>query len=276
MQIVSVSSLKGGVGKSSVTLGLASAALADGVPTLVVDLDPHADATTGLGVHATSELNVGRVLARRSKPGAIRAVAVSSPWVTRETGDGGKRRLDVAPGSSASSPLDRSTYRAADLSRLVRALEGMAADYELVLIDCPPNLNALTRMAWAASTKVLSVAEPSLFSVAGTQRTMTAIAHFERDSPRAVGSAGVVVNRVHPDAREHRFRVDELNELFGPLLVAPVIPENQVWQRAQGSAWPIHRWPGADAEDLADRYTQILRGLLATGAPAEEHASAGE
>ncbi|MFC6257481.1 ParA family protein, partial [Kocuria oceani] len=50
MQIVSVSSLKGGVGKSSVTLGIASAALRAGVPTLVVDLDPHADATTGLGV----------------------------------------------------------------------------------------------------------------------------------------------------------------------------------------------------------------------------------
>ena len=54
MQIVSISSLKGGVGKSSVTLGLASAAMDDGHRALVVDLDPHADATTGLGAAATS------------------------------------------------------------------------------------------------------------------------------------------------------------------------------------------------------------------------------
>ena len=50
MQVVSISSLKGGVGKTSVTTGLASAALAAGIRTLVVDLDPHADATTALGV----------------------------------------------------------------------------------------------------------------------------------------------------------------------------------------------------------------------------------
>ena len=53
--VLSVSSLKGGVGKTSVTLGLASAALARGVPTLVVDLDPQADATTGLDVAALSD-----------------------------------------------------------------------------------------------------------------------------------------------------------------------------------------------------------------------------
>ena len=54
MQIISISSLKGGVGKTSVTLGLASAARAVGIPTLVVDMDPHGDATTGLGVSQES------------------------------------------------------------------------------------------------------------------------------------------------------------------------------------------------------------------------------
>ena len=62
MQVVSISSLKGGVGKTSITTGLASAALAAGIPTLVVDLDPHADATTALGVLPGDQLDIGRML----------------------------------------------------------------------------------------------------------------------------------------------------------------------------------------------------------------------
>ena len=53
-RIVSISSLKGGVGKTSITLGLASAALHGGLKTLVIDLDPHADASTGLDVAPTT------------------------------------------------------------------------------------------------------------------------------------------------------------------------------------------------------------------------------
>ena len=50
--------------------------------------------------------------------------------------------------------------------------------------------------------------------------------------------------------------------LFGALLVSQVIPDRPVWHRTQGAAWPIHRWPGADAADMAARFTSILRGLL--------------
>lgn len=62
MQVVSISSLKGGVGKISVTLGLAPAALAAGIPTPVIDLDPHADATTGLGISMKGQVNIGQLI----------------------------------------------------------------------------------------------------------------------------------------------------------------------------------------------------------------------
>ncbi|WP_144792867.1 ParA family protein [Kocuria palustris] len=269
MQIVSVSSLKGGVGKTSVALGLASAAMHDGHRALVVDMDPHADATTGLGAEARAGADVGSVLDGRVARSAARRAVVPSAWIERERaaqrdagGAEGAPRLDVLPGSSTSSRLDRSTFRGKDLDRLSRALDGLDPDYDLVLVDCPPNLSALTRMAWAASDKVLTVAEPSLFSVAGAQRTMTAIGQFEASSKRAVPSASVVVDKVVEDDAEHQHRVRELQELFGPLLVEQVIPDRAVWHRAQGAAWPIHRWPGAQAADMAGRFTTILRGLL--------------
>ena len=63
MHVLSVSSLKGGVGKTTVTLGLASAAFARGVRTLVVDLDPQSDVSTGMDIQVAGRLNVADVLA---------------------------------------------------------------------------------------------------------------------------------------------------------------------------------------------------------------------
>lgn len=276
MQIVSISSLKGGVGKSSVVLGLASAALDARIPTLVVDLDPHGDASTALGVHARAGHEVGTVL-RRPRKGALASVAEASPWtthpITPDTSTAGPRAwapdaarttrvpvLDVAPGSAASSHLDHAAYRPKDLKRLETALRGLDR-YELVLVDCPPTLSALTRMAWAASHKVLSVAEPSLFSVAGTKRTMTALAQFESSRIWAVPEAGVVINRVRGASQEQQHRLRELRDLFGPLVVDPVLPDLPVVQQAQGAAWPVHRWPGAEAAEIAGRFTAVLEGL---------------
>ncbi|MEG2579146.1 MAG: AAA family ATPase, partial [Glutamicibacter sp.] len=82
MHVVSISSLKGGVGKTSVTLGLASAALAAGIPTLVIDLDPHADASTGLGVRANGKQPIGQMLknARRAR---LQDQVVASAWQSK-------------------------------------------------------------------------------------------------------------------------------------------------------------------------------------------------
>ena len=63
MHVLTVSSLKGGVGKTTVTLGLASAAFARGVRTLVVDLDPQSDVSTGMDIQVAGRLNVADVLA---------------------------------------------------------------------------------------------------------------------------------------------------------------------------------------------------------------------
>ena len=63
MHVLSVSSLKGGEGKTTVTLGLASAAFAKGISTLVVDLDPQSDVSTGMDISVAGHLNIADVLA---------------------------------------------------------------------------------------------------------------------------------------------------------------------------------------------------------------------
>lgn len=259
-QIVSISSLKGGVGKTSVTLGLTSAALARGLRTLVVDLDPHGDASTGLGVPARPAEGVGTAASLRSpRKHPVARTAVPAGWLSLPGVEPGSR-LDVVLGSSGSSTFERLEPNAKNLSRLRTALAG-AQDYDLVLVDCPPSLNTLTMIGWAASEKVLAVAEPSLFSVAGTERTMRAIARFETHSEHQVRAASVVVNKVREDSEEHRYRIEEMQSMFGPLVVSPTIPEFPEWQQVQGSAYPIHLWPRT-GQEMRRSFDAILTGLL--------------
>ncbi|MBB5749212.1 ParA family protein [Micrococcus sp. TA1] len=269
MQIISISSLKGGVGKTSVTLGLASAAQAQGIPTLVVDMDPHADATTGLGVRQDAGTeDVGTLLSHPRRVSLTDHV-VASGWTGSTAApaadgdgaggpDGGAPRiLDVVRGSSRTSLYERPTTRQRELRRLTQLVEPVTR-YALVLIDCPPALNGVTRMAWAASTDVLLVAEPSLFSVAGTERTLRALDLFRKEYAQGVTSTGVVANRVRPASVEHQFRLGEMERMYGDRLLPVAIPEQGNWQQIQGAAWPVHAWPGEMAAQSAALFDELL------------------
>ncbi|GAA3316602.1 ParA family protein [Arthrobacter ramosus] len=262
VQVVSISSLKGGVGKTSVTTGLASAALAAGIPTLVVDLDPHADATTALGVQAGDQLDIGRMLKNPRKARLLDNV-VSSGWVDHPRGNGGGTALDVAVGSAYTGIYDRPDLGRRDLRRLSAVL-APAEKYELVLVDCPPSLNGLTRMAWSASDRVVLVAEPGLFSVAGTERTMRAIQLFRQEFAPQLAPAGIVANRVRPASSEHTFRLAEMESMFGELLLAPHIPEQANWQQIQGAAHAVHHWPGDSAKNTAKLFDSLLENMLSS------------
>lgn len=264
MQVVSISSLKGGVGKTSVTTGLASAALAAGIPTLVVDLDPHADATTALGVQPAEQLDIGRML-KSPRRARLAENVVTSGWIGQRpeaaAASNGHAVLDVAVGSAFTGIYDRPDLGRRDLRRLSAVLAG-ADSYELVLIDCPPSLNGLTRMAWNASNRVVLVAEPGLFSVAGTERTMRAIQLFRKEFAPQLAPAGIVANRVRSGSSEHGFRLAEMESMFGELLLSPHIPEQANWQQIQGAAHSVHHWPGDSAKSTAKLFDALLENVL--------------
>ena len=239
------------------TTGLASAALSAGIPTLVVDLDPHADATTALGVQRGEQLDIGRMLKSPRKAKLPENVA-SSSWVSNGSSGG---KLDVAVGSAFTGIYDRPDLGRRDLRRLSAVLAG-TTNYELILVDCPPSLNGLTRMAWSASDRVVLVAEPGLFSVAGTERTMRAIQLFRQEFAPHLAPAGIVANRVRTGSAEHTFRLSEMESMFGELLLTPHIPEQANWQQIQGAAHSVHHWPGDSAKNSAKLFDALLQSLL--------------
>ena len=250
MLVASVLSLKGGVGKTTVTLGLVSAAVNAGLDTLLVDLDPQMNATTTVSVDE-SGANIAGVLAnpRRSVVnGAVRA----SPW-----GD----RLRVLPGSEAAEALNNPDPTAKQLARLSTALAKVEPAPDLVLIDCPPSLGQLTRSALVASDRAVLVTEPSLYAVTGVQRALEAVQQ-ERLTHRHLQPLGVVVNRMRSRTTEQEYRLTELRELFGPLVLNPPLPDRAAVQQAQGAGVPIHQWPTAGAREIAGMFDALLDRLL--------------
>lgn len=256
MHVLSVSSLKGGVGKTTVTLGLASAAFAKGIRTLVVDFDPQADVSTGMGVNARGRLNVSDVLTN-PKLKTVREAIAPSGWTVPN-----HSAIDVMIGNPSAINFDTPHPSAREIWRLEEALASIEDSYDLVLVDTSPTLNALTRTAWAASDRVAIVTEPGLFSVAAADRGLRAIEEIRRGLSPRLQPLGVVVNRVRSQSVEHQFRVNELRSMFGPLVMSPLLPERTSLQQAQGAARPVHAWPGEASAEMASYFEQLLERVL--------------
>lgn len=255
MHVLSVSSLKGGVGKTTVALGLASAALNKGLNTLVVDLDPQCDATSGLAASGNQAASVAEVLTT-PKLSTVRNAIVSSGWHQSS-------KMDVMVGSPRSLLLDNPAPSISDVWKLEEVLSMLEDDYDLVIIDTPPSINALTRTAWVASDRVLIVTEPALYSVIAADRARRAINEISAKLSPRLRLLGIVVNRLRPNSHEHDFRLRELREMFGEQLLMPHFEERAAVQQSTGAARPIHAWPAEGAAEIAKGFDWLLTGALA-------------
>ena len=167
MIVTTVVSLKGGVGKTSMVLGLAGAAQATGRRALVIDLDPQANASLVLGADR-ADFTVNDVLADGRSGVLVDAVQPSS-W-----GAG----VDVVPAELA---LEHRNGDGPGIeTALARTMEGLSG-YDIVLIDSPPTLGALTVTALAAAQRALIVVEPTLFSLVGAEKMLDAIKVVRRN-----------------------------------------------------------------------------------------------
>ena len=250
--MVAVCNQKGGVGKTTSTLALASAGVSAGMRVLVVDVDPQANASQSLGVGDRGDdpdaLTAYDVLAANALGGASGAVVDSAwPGVAVLAAD-----QALAAAETPATPPDA----------LARSLHGALDGVDLVLIDCPPSVGRLTLNAVVAADLALVVTSPGAYASEGVVKIADSIATVRRDYNPALTLAGIIVTMMPPRGREATLRLAELGEQFPDLVWAPPIPRRAVVEEATGARQPLAAF-GADARSVTEPYAVHLSHLLA-------------
>jgi hypothetical protein len=106
--------------------------------------------------------------------------------------------------------------------------------------------------------------------VAAADRALRAIEEIRRGLSPRLQPLGIIVNRARVQSLEHQFRIKELRDMFGPLVLSPQLPERTSLQQAQGAAKPLHIWPGESAQEMARNFDQLLDRVLRTARLAED------
>lgn len=250
MLTVVIANQKGGVGKTTTVLGLASAAQAAGLRTLVIDLDPQANSSAALGVRG-SGFTTNDVLYADARGCANDAI-----WDT-EWGETTK----AIPAVLELADRDSDTALGAEL-RLRKALDSteLREAFDLCLIDCPPSVGRLVSNALIAADKVLIVTEPSFMASQGVAKILDTIETVRENYNPDLATAGVILNRVPARSREADFRISEMNDSLGDLVWFPHMPLRTGLSEAVGNGEPIHRRKPAlnDCIAIYDAYLKRL------------------
>lgn len=214
MVAVAIANQKGGVGKTTVTLGLAEVAMSHGLRVLVVDCDPQANASAGLGLppdnghHTLADILENEVELEATNAGEY---IHRSDW-SIPTSQG---YIDVISAHPRLTNVE--THLASDpigaCDRLSRALDPVSASYDVILFDCPPSVGLLTINALFASDKVIIVSAPSAWSSDGVEafsKNVDRIASRRDGKPNV---AGIIINNVGR-TRDGRYWESEIIERY--------------------------------------------------------------
>lgn len=265
MAVTAIVNQKGGVGKTTVTLGLAAAGAALGRRILVVDLDPQSNATTGLGVWNASP-TIDTALESESA-GSAGSTIVASAWDVDD-----RAPVDVVPSSPALA--QREHQLAMDVigaqDRLAVALEGVTDRYDEVLIDCAPSLGLLTVNALFAADRVVVVAEPAAWSSDGVDqilRNVTRISERRNGRPEV---AGIVVNRLGR-TRDASYWAVQLAETHPGRVLDPPIRLRAAIAEAAAHSVPVTSLHRAGSAEAVAEFTALFRSLFGPGAASPGH-----
>ncbi len=214
-RIITIANQKGGVGKTTTAINLATALAAIGERVLIVDLDPQGNASTGLGIDR-QDRNVSSydlLVGESDVEGAAMATAVPGLSIITSTLDLLGIEMEIA------SAPDR-------VLRLRNALRLGAGAFSYVLIDCPPSLNLLTLNSMAAADSVLVPLQCEFFALEGLSQLLQTVEQIRNSINPDLTIQGIVLTMF--DGRNNLANqvVEDVRAHMGDKVYETVIPRN--------------------------------------------------
>jgi len=258
MLTIAVANQKGGVGKTTTAINMATAMAATGWRTLLVDLDPQGNASTGLGVEAA---------ARDISSYDVLVDEVPLADATVETRIPG---LDIVPATQDLSGAEVELVSIADRAARLRSALDANSEHDICFIDCPPSLGLLTLNALSAADTLLVPLQCEFFALEGLSQLLQTVEVVKQRFNPSLDIIGVALTMFDRRNRLTDQVADDVRECLGNIVFETVIPRNVRLSEAPSYGMPAlvydNNCPGSRA------YMGLARELIGRF-PAERQAA---